>query len=101
MAKNPAIISTDLEKHFQALRHGEDAPGVVWDDSSNTLPSSSYAPSAVANTRHGLYKAAGSGIVYGQPQFFSPVHTPINWQYLQNARKSTSGSGSTMRMKPR
>jgi len=24
--------------------------------------------------------ATNPGIIYGQPQFFSPVHTPINWQ---------------------
>jgi very-short-patch-repair endonuclease len=32
------------------------------------------------------FAGAGSanGIIYGQPQFFSPVHTPINWQIPSN-----------------
>jgi very-short-patch-repair endonuclease len=28
----------------------------------------------------GMAKMASGGIVYTQPQFFSPIHTPINWQ---------------------
>jgi len=40
----------------------------------------SFATSSVSNTGIGMAKVASSGIVYTQPQFFSPIHTPINWQ---------------------
>ena len=40
----------------------------------------SGAGTLVSNTGIGIAKTASSGIVYTQPQFFSPIHTPINWQ---------------------
>lgn len=39
-----------------------------------------YAGSGVSNTGIGTTKMASGGVVYTQPQFFSPIHTPINWQ---------------------
>lgn len=43
-------------------------------------PTNAFASSSVSNTGIGMAKVASSGIVYTQPQFFSPIHTPINWQ---------------------
>lgn len=40
----------------------------------------SFASSGLSNTGLGMAKMASGGIVYTQPQFFSPIHTPINWQ---------------------
>jgi very-short-patch-repair endonuclease len=79
MSKNPTILTANLEEHFRSLRRGDLPKDISWDDTPS-MPNSNYAPSQVANTKHGLYKQAGGGIIYGQPQFFSPVHTPMNWQ---------------------
>lgn len=79
MSKNTAILTANLEEHFRSLRRGDMPKEITWDETPS-MPNSNYAPSQVANTKHGLYKQAGGGIIYGQPQFFSPVHTPMNWQ---------------------
>ena len=86
----PIIQTTDLESTFRALRNQDplklreqDVP--VHKDYPS-VPSQNYAPSSAINTGswgNGMARfasGAGAGVVYGQPQFFSPVHTPINWQ---------------------
>ena len=84
---NPSIITTDLDKVFRALRRGEPVPETRFEDTGPVLPATNYAPSATARTGHNLYRYGSSGLIYGQPQFFSPVHTPINWQIPAKRRE--------------
>lgn len=88
MSGEPIIQTTDLHETFKALRN-RDPLKVQRQSIPNhpdypRVPDRNYAPIATVNTGNwgnGMTKfASGSGIIYGQPQFFSPVHTPINWQ---------------------
>ena len=82
------IITTNLEANFQALKGGRPfkETDISMGNNSNSQTFSMPTPYPTSSTARtgtgaGLTKmAAGSGVVYGQPQFFSPVHTPINWQ---------------------
>lgn len=85
----PQIITSGLNQAFQALR-SRDPAKVSRQVISNhpdykRVPSHNYAPTAAVSTGSwgsGMMRTAATsnGIIYGQPQFFSPVHTPINWQ---------------------
>jgi hypothetical protein len=70
MSKKSKIQSQDLGKAYKALKNAKPTP------SSRGYPSS--ATSNTGNAGTGMIKTAS--VTYGQPQFFSPVHTPINWQ---------------------
>lgn len=84
----PLIQTTDLSRTFQALRNRDplklERQTVPTHPDYRRVPSSNYSPITSVNTGswgNGMARfASSSGIVYGQPQFFSPVHTPINWQ---------------------
>ena len=70
MSKRHKIKAQDLSKTYRALKNAKPAAS-----------RSGYPGSATSNTGNagtGMVKTAR--VVYGQPQFFSPVHTPINWQ---------------------
>ena len=85
----PEIITSGLNQAFQALR-SRDPAKVSRRVISNhpdykRVPSHNYSPTAAVSTGSwgsGMMRTAATsnGIIYGQPQFFSPVHTPINWQ---------------------
>ena len=93
MAENNNIILTSgLEETFRALK-SKDPLKVQKSDipthpDYKRVPRHNYGPTTSVSTgdwgngNAGMTKTAsgGSGIIYGQPQFFSPVHTPINWQ---------------------
>jgi len=70
MSKKSKIQAQDLTKAYRALKNAKPAPSRMGYPSSGT--------SNTGNTGMGMVKTAG--VTYGQPQFFSPVHTPINWQ---------------------
>lgn len=73
MSKKTKIKASHLSGVYKALKNAKPAT------SSKGYPGSTT--SYTGNAGIGMVKtAAGSGVVYGQPQFFSPVHTPINWQ---------------------
>ena len=83
----PIIQTTNLTETFQALR-GRDPlkiqnTVVPNNQGYKPIPRSNYAPSAFINMG-GMTRTAsasgGGGTIYGQPQFFSPVHTNVNWQ---------------------
>ena len=84
------IQTTDLEGTFQALRRGDPLKlgreSIPYSPDYPAVPNQNYAPTTSVSTSWGssgmTRQAQGlsTGIVYGQPQFFSPVHTPINWQ---------------------
>ena len=85
------IQTTNLESTFNALRNRNpqylERQQIPENDGYKPIPQQNYAPSTTTSAfgSGGMYRfAAGStsagGVVYGQPQFFSPVHTPINWQ---------------------
>ncbi|TRZ80659.1 DUF559 domain-containing protein [bacterium] len=80
------IQTSDLQNTFKALRNQDPskmmANKIPYSPDYKTIPQQNLAPTSSANTGswgNGMAKFA-SGVVYGQPQFFSPVHTPINWQ---------------------
>ena len=91
MAKNPYIQTTDLENTFDALRHGRPVSQREDFGDPDAKPGQNYAPSVTAQTGlgpgAGMSKYASTGVIYGQPQFFSPVHTPINWQIPSKRRE--------------
>lgn len=60
-----------------AFAEGEKAAAKIISANGNQ---SSYAGASISNTGYGMAKVASGGVVYTQPQFFSPIHTPINWQ---------------------
>jgi hypothetical protein len=86
MSGGPSIQITDLENTLRALKNGNPQElakqTVPSDPDYKTIPSQNYAPTTSVSGAFNRFAAAASnaGIVYGQPQFFSPVHTPINWQ---------------------
>ena len=82
------LITRNLENNFRALvQNRGTSMGGVWVPEGSTRGSQRinqseqyWAAPVLAQTGSGLVKTAGSGIIYTQPQFFSPIHTPINWQ---------------------
>ncbi len=88
MAGEPIIQTTDLSETFRALRNRDplkvSKQSVPNHPDYPRIPDRNYGPIATVNTGNwgnGMTRyASGSGVIYGQPQFFSPVHTPINWQ---------------------
>ncbi|MFA7219357.1 MAG: DUF559 domain-containing protein [Synergistaceae bacterium] len=82
------ILTSGLEQTFRALRSRDPSKISQQVISSHPdykrIPKHNYAPVAAVNTGDwgsGMTRlAGGNGVIYGQPQFFSPVHTPINWQ---------------------
>ncbi len=90
MANGGFIQTNNLGETFRALRNQDPSKMreiiVPGSPEYKSIPSQNYAPTT---SSHGAFNAgmnrfagasSNSGIVYGQPQFFSPVHTPINWQ---------------------
>ncbi len=82
----PIIQTTDLENTLRAIRNQNPSylsrQDIPYNPDYKSIPNQNYAPTTIV---HGAFNkfasaTANGGIVYGQPQFFSPVHTPINWQ---------------------
>jgi len=81
---------TNIEDTFRALRNRDPAKlsnsDIPRHDSYRPIPRQNYAPIAITQSSLGsggmtkTASVASAGTIYGQPQFFSPVHTPINWQ---------------------
>lgn len=87
----PDLITSDLGRIFQSMRSGDplrvERQRVAGTVDYRRIPRQQFAPVTSVDTGNwgngeaGMRRFASSGgIVYGQPQFFSPVHTPINWQ---------------------
>ncbi len=84
------IQTTNLSSTFQALRNKDPSKVAARSIESHpdykAIPRRNYGPVASVDTGSwgggGMKRIASgnSGIMYGQPGFFSPVHTPINWQ---------------------
>lgn len=94
MAGGPIIQSSDIESTFRAIRNRNPQSlreqNIPYTPDYKQVPYQNYAPTASVSGAfggNGMYKYASSsanaGMIYGQPQFFSPVHTPINWQIPQ------------------
>jgi len=89
MSDIPLIQTNNLHQTFRSLQ-SKDPKKVSQNIAAKSpdykmIPRNNYAPSATVNTGEwgngrGINKYANSNVIYGQPQFFSPVHTPINWQ---------------------
>ena len=91
MSSRSRLVTTDVDRNFRAIINGSPFINSIQDlQEAGGLPLASvaqdimerkgYASPIMAQTGSGLIKTASSGIVYTQPQFFSPIHTPINWQ---------------------
>jgi very-short-patch-repair endonuclease/intein/homing endonuclease len=86
----PIIQTANLDETFNALKNQDprklnNLPSRRPDYKS--IPNQNFAPTTSVSgafnsgmNRFASSSGGGNGIVYGQPQFFSPVHTPINWQ---------------------
>jgi len=82
------IQTTDLESTFRALRSRDPSKisksSIPQNSDYKSIPRQNYAPSTSVSTNWGngmaKFASTSGGTIYGQPQFFSPVHTPINWQ---------------------
>jgi very-short-patch-repair endonuclease len=81
--------TTNLESTFRALRNRDPSKlaksSIPEHKSYRPVPRQNFAPTSGATTQWGngfakFASTASAGTIYGQPQFFSPVHTPINWQ---------------------
>ena len=82
--------TTNIEQSFRALRNRDpnklSKSKVPEHKDYRKVPRQNYAPSTTVSTggwgngNAGTMRKYASGTIYGQPQFFSPVHTPINWQ---------------------
>ena len=89
---DPIIQTTNLSDTFQALRNRDplkiQRQTIEEHPDYKRVPRTNYAPIAVVNTGSwggggGMTRYAGAstgGTIYGQPGFFSPIHTNINWQ---------------------
>ena len=95
---DPILQTTNLDQTFRALRNRDPQKianrSIAPHQDYPLVPSRNFAPTGAVETgswgsgearfgpwRSGMQRfASDSGIIYGQPQFFSPVHTPINWQ---------------------
>jgi len=86
MTDGPILQTTDLENTIRALRNRNpqelSRQSVPSAPDYKSIPNQNYAPTTTVGGAFNRYASASgnAGIVYGQPQFFSPVHTPINWQ---------------------
>jgi len=89
-SNGPIIQTGDLNSTFNALKN-QDPSRVRSQNVRSTpdykkIPNSNYGPTTSVrgafNSSMNRFASAssGGGITYGQPTFFSPVHTPINWQ---------------------
>ena len=91
MAGEPIIQTSGLGSAFNALRNRDpqrlERQKIPIHRDYKEIPRQNFAPTSSVSGAFGGHNmtrqasaVAGGGIVYGQPQFFSPVHTPINWQ---------------------
>lgn len=71
---DPRDVSPDIsEIKAKAFADGQKA-------AAHVIRSNQFQSSAQVSAGPGMAKMASGGVVYTQPQFFSPIHTPINWQ---------------------
>lgn len=88
------LIVANLEKHFNSLRKNGDTVVGSSDLVNSDAPTESKPQnywSAIGSAGHfgtvRPLKKTAAGIGYGQPSFFSPVYTPINWQIPARRRE--------------
>lgn len=85
------LIVANLENHFNSLR--KNANVQFADNSSESLEKKemvSLAQTQFTRSSFGSVrpiKHTASGVSYGQPSFFSPVYTPMNWQIPSRRRE--------------
>jgi very-short-patch-repair endonuclease len=97
------LITTNLNSHFRAARKGialSEIPSQVATAAASMVPLAgqeglykNYSDIAVArgalqgHTSMRKEASGGLNISFGQPNFFSPVYTPINWQIPSKRRE--------------
>jgi len=82
--RQPVLIQTgNLENTFNALRRQDpmklSKEHIPYHADYKEIPNQNYAPPSSFHMGRQA-SIASAGTIYTQPQFFSPVHTPINWQ---------------------
>ena len=91
------LVVADLGRHFNSLKttghsevRGNDTI-LVGEDGPVETPPQKLAETRVVNSTFGSYnrliQKTASGVSYGQPIFFSPVYTPMNWQIPSRRRE--------------
>ena len=97
MSNAPHIVTSDLERNFRALRSGQQLPDPVVPEPPPRAYSGGRPPPhpGAVTANFGMHQgapmirmASNNSVIYGQPMFFSPIHTPINWQ-IPSKRKET------------
>ena len=96
------FVVANLAKHFTSLKKtGSTTTGVgdtvdldklsIAKPDAQPIPQVKLAETKMVHSPFGSYNRkmlkSGSGVSYGQPQFFSPVYTPINWQIPSRRRE--------------
>lgn len=94
MSSSFPLITADLEREFQKIKRGVSTPppqarggDIAGGETPYELPPSLSVSGAFGahHNRDRLTKTAA--ISTGQPSFFSPVYTPINWQIPSKRRE--------------
>lgn len=86
MAKNKRIIIGNLNQHFEAARSGKNI-------SLSNRDSVEIKTASMKKEAAGFTSAAGgatnvsSQVLFTSPQFYSPIHTPTNWQIPSKRRE--------------
>ncbi len=87
------LIVANLDKHFNSLKKSGSTVTGNYDtlslNGTNNDPVQKLANSASVADFGSVrpLKKTASGVSYGQPSFFSPVYTPINWQIPARRRE--------------
>ncbi len=96
------LITTNLNSHFSAAKRGvpfSSLPEDVKKVASSSVPlaghEETYQNYSMLSSVNGAFQghsnnnktAANLNISFGQPNFFSPVYTPINWQIPSKRRE--------------
>jgi len=86
------LIVSDLNRHFKNRKTANsflDQEPISFEDMGENqgrkLASTEFIHSSFGSIKP--IKQTASGISYGQPQFFSPVYTPMNWQIPSRRRE--------------
>lgn len=76
------LITSDLENIFKSLRRQDPlkikSEKVPYSPDYKEIPNQNYPTPSNAFVKQA--SVSPSGTIYSQPAFFSPIHTPINWQ---------------------
>jgi len=79
------IVTGDLNKHFQAAKKGNSLEAS--DSDSVRIGANSANRTAQSSPSGGFGQLTSSQVMVTSPQFYSPIHTPTNWQIPSKRRE--------------